>query len=241
MSLIERARCLSLELREIGGLKKRAEQADLFEKRAKDLKTPAEQLGELEGAVKVIAYLRIPTPLLDRSLVKNLRDRIIDLKTRYDSDKSVVLDPFPGEEVRWVLTTPLSQLPKKVNDALLSAWEKWSSEEVPEVNKDVLDILFSVVSLRNSVVSLRSLKSKAVTACAGLPDGLDDVEHLQRLCGEISFMWQNLAGEGIPEDVLNFLRSAGTQDGANFSLLNETVLDWIDAHGLRGSLRIRMM
>lgn len=54
-------------------------------------------MGNLEEAIAVIAHLGIPTPLLDRSLVVSLRDRIIDLQTRYANDKNVVLDPFPGE------------------------------------------------------------------------------------------------------------------------------------------------
>ena len=87
MNLLERAKSLSLEIQAIDALKKRADQAVLFEKRAKDLAAPADELSNLEEAVRVIASLDIPTPLIDRSLVGSLRNRILDLQSRYSSDK----------------------------------------------------------------------------------------------------------------------------------------------------------
>lgn len=240
MNLLEHAKSLSIEILVIDGLKKRASQAVLFEKRAKDLSIPAEELSTLEGAVRVIANLAIPTPLSDRSLIEGLRNRIYDLQNRYAIDKNVVLDPFPGEEVRYVLNQPLSLVSQRVKASLLSAWRNWSSSKVPDIDKDVLDILAGIVALRDSVTTVRSLKAKAEAICGSLPEVDGDVEHLKKLCEEISGLWHNLAGEGIPSDVLLFLRSAGNRDGAPFELLTKDVLDWLVVHNLRGALRIRM-
>ena len=240
MNFLERAKVLSLEINAIDGLKKRADQAVLFEKRAKDLSIPADELGNLEEAITVIGHLGIPTPLLDRSLVVSLRDRIIDLQTRYANDKNVVLDPFPGEDVRWVLNQPLSQLSQKVKAALISAWGSWSRANIPDIDKDVLEILAGITALRDSVAILRNLKAKAESVCASLPEGSEDVDHLRKLCEDINAVWHNLAGDGIPTDVLIFLRSAGNREGAHFDLLTTEVLDWLVVHGLRDALRIRM-
>lgn len=240
MNLLERAKSLSLEIQAIDALKKRADQAVLFEKRAKDLAAPVDELSNLEEAVRVIASLHIPAPLIDRSLVGSLRDRIVDLRSRYSSDKNVVLDPFPGEDVRWVLNQPLSQLSQKVKAALLAAWGNWSRANIPDIDKDVLEILAGIIALSDSVATVRNLKAKAETVCASLPGGVDDLERLRKLCEEISAVWHNLAGEGIPADVLIFLRSAGNREGAKFDLLTSEVLAWLAVHGLRDALRIRM-
>jgi hypothetical protein len=170
----------------------------------------------------------------------SLRDRVIDLQRRYANDKNVVLDPFPGEDVRWVLNQPLSQLPQKVKAALISAWGSWSRVNIPDIDKDVLEILAGITALRDSVAILRNLKANAETVCASLPEGSEDVVHLRKLCEDISAVWHNLAGEGIPTAVLIFLRSAGNRDGAQFDLLTTEVLDWLVVHGLRDALRIRM-
>lgn len=240
MNLLEHAKSLSIEIQVIDGLKKRASQAVLFEKRAKDLSNPAEELSTLEGAVGVIANLAIPTPLIDRSLIEGLRNRIYDLQNRYAIDKNVVLDPFPGEEVRYVLNQPLSLVSQRVKASLLSAWRNWSSSKVPDIDKDVLDILAGIIALRDSVTTVRSLKAKAEAICGSLPEVDGDVENLKKLCDEISGLWHNLAGEGHTFRCSSILRSAGNRDGTPFELLTKDVLDWLVVHNLRGALRIRM-
>lgn len=239
MSLFERAQNLSLEIQEIDALKKRADQAELFEKRATALSVPADEMKKLEPAITIIANLDIPVLSLDHNLIDNLNRRIVDLRDRYTFDKNVMLDPFPEEDVRWVFNQPLTQLPQKVKTALLEAWENWAKKNIPEIDGDVLDILGGIVTLRESVIAVRSLKASAETICTSLPNG-DDVDQLKKLCEKISDAWHNLTGEGIPNDVLVFLRTAGSRDGARFDLLTTEVLDWLTIHGLRDSLRIKM-
>jgi hypothetical protein len=134
----------------------------------------------------------------------------------------------------------LSQLSQKVKAALLAAWGNWSRANIPDIDKDVLEILAGIIALSDSVATVRNLKAKAETVCASLPGGVDDLERLRKLCEEISAVWHNLAGEGIPADVLIFLRSAGNREGAKFDLLTSEVLAWLAVHGLRDALRIRM-
>lgn len=240
MSLFERAQNLSLEIQEIDALKKRADQAELFEKRATALSVPADEMKKLETAITIIASLDIPVLSLDHNLIGNLNRRIVDLRDRYTFDKNVMLDPFPEEDVRWVFNQPLTQLPQKVKTALLEAWENWAKKNIPEIDGDVLDILGGIVALRESVNTVRFLKVSAETICTSLPNENDDVDQLKQLCKKIADAWHNLAGEGIPNDVLVFLRVAGSRDGARFDLLTTEVLDWLTIHGLRDSLRIKM-
>jgi hypothetical protein len=240
MSLLGRAQRLSEDIREISALKKRAEHAAVVEKRANDLTFPADELKKLESTIHVIASLGPSVPLSEGGLIGTLRNRIADLSTRYATDRNAILDPFPGEDVRYVLNQPLASLPKKVEKALLAAWESWSKKNIPEIDDEVLDILAGITALRATASNVRSLKANAKEICTSLPNGADDLDRLKRLCEQMSDTWHNLTGDGIPKDVLVFLRAAGSREGAFFDTLTTEVLDWITSHGLHESLRIRM-
>ncbi len=242
MSLLERAHNLSTEILALDSLKKRADQADVFERRANDLDTPAKEIQKLGNAISVIAGQGICVKSLDRALVGSLRDLITDLKTRYALDRNVAIDPFPPKDVRYVLIAPLGKLSSMANAALLEAWESWAINQLqlPAIRNDVLDTLGRISALRDSVARVRSLRVQADKVCKELPDSDDVVLSLAKLGQDIGVAWESLAGNGVPNEVLAFLSSAGTPIGAEYSAMTPKVLEWLSEHGLSNSLRIRM-
>lgn len=240
MKLLERAQSLSFEIRALDDLKKRAAQAGVFEKRANDLVGPANEIEKLTSAVEVIARHAIPVPLLDRGAIGALHNRITDLHARYAKDKNVMLVPFPEEDVRWQLNTPLAQLAPKVRTALIDAWGNWARAQVPQIDKTILDVLGGISALQEPVARVRNLTTQAHALCSALPGGDEEINRLKNFCHEIADAWRNLAGEGIPANVLIFLRASGSHDGATFDSLSAEVLAWLAEHGLRNALRIRI-
>ena len=240
MNIFERAAQLSSEINDLHALKIRATQAELYEKRANDLSIPVSELFPLNGSVHVLTQLNIPIQLIDRNLVVSLYLRIKDLKSRYEIDRNAIIDPFPGEDVRFVFTQPLSQFPQKINAALRETWSNWAQKNVPSIDNEVLEILTEISALHNSVAGIQRLKMNAESYGASLPSNLDDVNSLTNICNKILEEWHSLTGDGISEGVLKFLREAGNKDGAKFESLNSEVDEWLELHDLKGSLRIRM-
>ena len=242
MSLFSRAVTLSREICALDDLKKRADHAGVFEKRANELATPTEAINRLDDAIDVIARQGISVTSLDRVLVASLRSKLTDLKNRYAVDKSIMLEPFPTKDVRYFLMAPLEKLPVAAKLALETAWETWSKLQLklPEINNDVLDTLGRITALRESVEKVRSLIREAEKIIKNLPDSNKDVSCLAKLSADIGRAWQNLAGDGIPRDVLVFLSAAGGPVGAQYSALTSEVLVWLSLHGLIDSFRIRM-
>lgn len=242
MNLVERAQSLSRQIAELESLNQRAGQASLFEKRANDWSMPTAELQKLESTVKVIVNHAIPVPFLDTDigLISILNERINNLSKRYKEDKSTILDPFPGEDVRFFLNQPLNSLPSRVKASLLSAWVAWSKINVPEIDGEILNVLNEVPSLRDSVAVVNRLKIRVGEVCSSLPTGDGDIEELERLCSEIADKWHNLAGDGIPSDVLMFLRAAGGREGARLNSITQEVLNWLAEHSIQDSLRIWM-
>ena len=240
MNLFERAQALSRDIHALNGLRERASQAGKFEKRANDLRGPTSALQKLSASIEIMIHYNIPVSSLDRGLVGTLRDRVADLRARYNLDKNVMLDPFPEGDVRYILNQPLSQLPTKAKAALLEGWQCWVKTQLPKLDDEVVAILAGIPALHDSVMALRTFKSSADKISIELPVEDDVLNHLKELRERITDAWHKLAGDGIPTEVLAFLRAAGSRDGVGFGSLTSEVLNWLTAHGLRDSLRVRM-
>lgn len=240
MTLLLRAQELSRNIAALGDLKRRADQASVFERRASELAGPAEECRNLESGARTLASREIHPASLDAGLVRALHERVSDLRQRYAEDRNVMLDPFPAEDTRFVLMQPLRQLPGKANAAMHEAWAQWARTRLPQIDAEVLGILGEIAALRESVGRMRSLGREAEHCCSTLPKRIEDIEYFLQLCARIQQEWHNLTGEGIPQEVLTFLRAAGGTSGAAYSLLTAGVLDWLSAHGLKQALRVRM-
>lgn len=239
MSLLERAQHLSLEVRELNGLKKRAEQAALLEKRANDLEAPATQLRQLDPSIAVLLDLG-ERASFENQTVAALKSRINDLQSRYLLDKNVMLDPFPKEDIRFVLNRALEQLPSKSTIVLLEAWANWARRQLPPVDDEVLTLLEKITALREAVLAVKRLKQEAHLLSSSLPPDKDATVRLTSLATAIGETWHNLTGDGVPPAVLAFLRKAISIDGAKLQDMSPEVLDWMSEHSLSNSLRIRV-
>lgn len=240
MTLLQRAQELSQRIAALDDLKRRADQAGVFERRANELAGPAEECQRLEAGARTLASHAIHLPSLDTSLARALHERVSDLRQRYAEDRNVMLDPFPAEDARFVLMQPLRQLPGKANVAMHDAWAQWAGVRLPQIDSEVLAVLGEIAALREPVRRIRSLGREAEQCCSTVPERTENIEYFLQLCTRIQQEWHNLTGEGIPQEVLTFLRAAGGPSGAAFSLLTSEVLEWLSTHGLKQALRVRM-
>lgn len=240
MTLLKRAQDLSNIVSELDGLQKRAKQAQLFERRANELETPSVELQQLEPSIHVLQELQIRAQTIESQTVAAVGGRINDLRTRYLLDKNVMIDPFPKENIRYVLYAALEQLPDKALDALLKAWGEWSRKQLPSVDDDVLMLLERIEALRTPVLNIRRLLADAEGICSVLPKDRESVVRLTALGDTMRDTWHNLTGDGVPLTVLAFLRKAITAEGAKLQDLTQEVLGWMSEHGLSNSLRVRV-
>jgi hypothetical protein len=240
MSLINRSQNCSQRILELDALEERSNYAHLFERRANDLRNPVNELSSLNSVTQLFIDRNVEVPNLDQALISTLSDRISNLLNRYIADRNVILDPFPEEDFRYVVTTPLNSLPGKVQTSLLSAWQEWSKQIVPEINADILDVLYLIPSLQHSVTSIRNLKVRINAILNTLPKSEDDFNNLETLSQLFAGEWTALTGEGIPDNVLSFLRTSGGREGAPYSSLTPEVLTWLINHNILESLKIRV-
>lgn len=240
MNLLERSRTLAADVAALVDLRERAKHAALIEQRANLLAAKATELAGLQAAAQVLSGEQIEVHALDRSLVAGIRSQTVDLQRRFAQDKSVMREPFPGEDFRYFYLASVAKCAASGRAALADAWRDWGERQLPRVDDEVLGILGQLPALKDAVARIREKRTLALKSVATLPDAPAAVLMLTSLASDIRTQWQSLAGDGIAAPVLAFLRAAGGQDGAPYGLLTDEVLRWLNEHGLAQSLRVRI-
>jgi len=241
VSLIERSRELAAQLHRLGQLKDHASQAVHFEKRADELTIAASQLIPVSKTFEVLKALNLDFQSLAELSLSAWNFRFSELRSRYALDAQCILDPTPGEDARAVFLNPLKNLPVKIRTALTLEWAAWSKLQIPPISDDLLSVLAAVGSMKPKVEKLRVLKRTAVDTTARLPASKADLDAFLVGIASIRQAWEDLAGDGIPKEVIDFLRAAGRSDGAPVEQLTSPILEWLRTHHLDQTLRIRMI
>lgn len=240
MNLLERSRTLAADVAALVDLRERASHAELIEQRANQIVSKATELAGLQAAAQVLLGNQLEVRTLDRNLLAGMRTQTADLQRRFAQDKSVMREPFPGEDFRYFYLAPVAKCATSGRAALVDAWRDWGERQLPRVDDEVLGILGQLPALREAVARIREMRTLALKSIATLPDVPAAILMLTSLASEIRSQWQSLAGDGIAAPVLEFLRAAGGQDGAPYGLLTDDVLRWLREHGLAQSLRVRI-
>ena len=239
MRLIETAKVLKDKIVELEELRKSAGAADHFERRAKDFEGPARELSQLAKAVTLLRKNSVPLMQLQHEL-EGWQALLKELEEKYERHPATILDPFPNEDVRAKLLTPLKNLPGSIRTNLSGAWSSWVTGRLPAVNEEILGVLGAIQGLRQSVDKLRTLKRDVLIAAAILPQAQTDIDAVSSRTQAIEKEWAGIAGAGIPEDVIRFLRAAGQFGGAPYAMLTAGVMQWLKDQHLDQSLKVKI-
>jgi len=240
VNLVESAALLKGNLVDLEKLQKSAGAADRFERRAKDLVPSAKELLQLAKTVSVLHKNSVPMTALQQVNAAPLEALLKRLSDNYENDPTTILDPFPSEDVRARLLTPLRQLPGALRSVLGNLWAAWVTGKLPSMNDEVLRVLATITALSHSVEKLQTLKREVLTAAAVLPQEQADIDGVLNRVKTIEKEWASLAGAGIPDDVIRFLRLAGQTGGAPYGMLTAPVMQWLKEHEIHHLLKIKI-
>jgi len=237
MNILKKTKDLNAKVKNLKQLIQKENKAETFENFLNKLEPTEEKLTSFEGTLDFLIRHQIPVEM-DLSLIYSLAQRINDLKERYKDDHDVITDPFPGEDSRHILFQPLNQIPENVSKTLEESWKNWASKQLPNINKNFLNILAGITTLRQPVTTLQDFQDQVEVLCNSLPTSDQDLERLKELGKSIEGIWVEL--KGIPGDVISFLRNASDPLGADLEMLTPEVKTWLKDHQLLQNLKIRI-
>lgn len=240
MNLVESATTLKTDLAALEQLRKSAGAADRFERRAKELEAPAKDLSQLATVISLLRNHSVPNVQFEELALGEWETRLKRLRENYEQDPTTILDPYPNEDVRAKLLSPLKQLPLDVSSRVSAAWVSWVSCRLPAVSDDILNVLSGIPALRNSVEKLRALKQEVSIAASRLPQTQAHIDGVLKRIQALETAWGALTGAGIPKEVIQFLRAAGQVSGAPYAMLTPAVMQWLIEHQLHQSLTVKV-
>jgi len=235
-------RCIDLEaqIKSLGQAKVLASQASHFEKRADELTAVSREFAPISNMFDLLKDVKIKFQLSSDLNLDYWHSQFVSLKEKYDSDPNFILNPVPGQDARAVLLNPMKQLPSTVKAAITSEWTAWAHGQIPAINDDLIGVLASISSMKIKVERIRALKRTALEIANRLPSSKNDVDAFTVCMKDLRQAWDALAGGEIPKEVINFLRIAGSSQGADFDQLTPNVQKWFREHELEKTLRIRV-
>lgn len=151
----------------------------------------------------------------------------------FHEDKTIVI-ASQNTSVFW---RPLEAMPKKIREALEKEWEKYVDSKIPPSQADILETLSKVQGFSDQASTVRSLFAEIRAMGNSLPKE-GDFERLDALTVSVKQAWNDLHGDGMPSQVLDFLKKAHTS-GFSLTDLNNDVLDWLKKKNLLGQYAIR--
>jgi hypothetical protein len=210
-----------------------------FQVRAQMLERPLMLLKPLSIVLTEFQQYGITVDLQECSpTAQLLKGHASQVEINFEANPESILES--DEQLRhqfWELLD-VKNFPSTIKSILLGTWQKYVDALIPPQKTDLLDTLALVPVLRSDAGKIRQLYTEVSERRQRLPQSTSDFERLQAIPYELANLWQRFGGDIIPGEVLNFLRSASSQNGARLDQLTPTVLDWLREHNLERSIRI---
>ncbi len=237
--LIEDAERVAEKINELERKREIAKSIKGYQTRAEKLETPSNLLKIYSAAITEFQKLGIVVDLKDCSPTAHmLKAHVIQIESDFETEPQNILES--DEKLRhqfWELLE-VNKFPNTVKSALLKAWRQYVDKLIPTRKTDLLDTLALVPALKSDAYQIHQLYDEVNQRRQRLPQTSSDFERLQTIRKKLAELWQRFGGDVIPEEVLKFLRSASSQNGARLVQLTPTVQDWLKEHNLEQSVRL---
>jgi hypothetical protein len=218
-------------LHELRQIKDIAKSVDAFKQRRDQLAAEEKAFRDLAARVQLLRSHKIPVAV--PRLVWFLQEEFAKIQTNFESAP----DSLAQANLQIVFNQS-TKCRQELVTALQLAWEGYVDTQRLKLDAAILNVLSAVPSFRNAVADLVELDGQIQTRRARLPRSEEDFAGLHHDVGEMRRIWDELGGEGLPKEVLNFLKIAGNRSiGAPLDLLDK-VHPWLKERGLEASFRV---
>ena len=235
MTLVERCVELNKQLLELAELEKVAGDISDFQDLKDLLDTAINPLRPLHTTVqlfktnKEIELVNLPTGDADR-----LFREFTTAQSDFETDPSSITRETGLRKIIF----SLPGFESNVRASLSRSWSDYTSKHSPQLDVASLEVLASIPTLKSIIDRIRFLQVDIDRLRSSLPETDTDIQNFHKKINQLKGEWQALAGEGIPESVIKFLRACGGVGGANLDLLTDEVLNWLSDRHIEESFRV---
>lgn len=136
-----------------------------------------------------------------------------------------------------VFNSSVDKLKSTLKQHLSQAWKNYLTQNIPNINKEMLDVFAGVESLKPTIQRIYILNGQIQQV--EFPINSEEFNRVDGLIDQLRQLLDSLNSDKIPEDVQKFLKAAANQ-GATIDLLTPEVKEWLIKYRIAESLRIRL-
>lgn len=133
----------------------------------------------------------------------------------------------------------IEKIQDQIFQELFFIWKNFIDEKKPNLNFEQLNILEKISELETKVKELKKCLEVLNNYKEKFPTNIDDFNLIVSFSDTMTELWKQLSSEKIPEEVLNFLKRAGSYEGIKLSEINANILMWLSEHNLTQLCQVR--
>ena len=238
--LLDRARELRLALQGYSSLREEQGDAERFDTRASALSEATKTIAPLARLVPVFASKGIVVDL-PTTFASGLVGHATSILDRFVADPETIIEPDP--RLKASFWDPLRTLAsQRLNPPLLHAWHSYVDAILPPVNAALLAHLKKIPVLIPKIETVENLDATAQALRHVLPKNGGAFSELATAAESLRESLHGLFGSedgDVSPEVVTFLQSVSSPEGAKIDLLVSEVRDWLHSRGLLVALRLR--
>ena len=238
--LLERAKGLVRRTEEYRTKRALGNEAERIATRAKQLATPTAKLIILRALAHELLAAGVAIELPKKS-TEAIAFRAGELLNAFNADHKALLTS--DETFTRQFVPALDKVAQDHRIRLVAAWEAWVDGTFSPLPEPVLQAVATIPSYRAQVDAIRAGHAEVLRVRGELPASghvSATLERVKATAAANDDAWRHLSGNGIPDEVIDFLRQAGTS-GFSLAKLTPAIQAWLGERGLLGTFHIRSL
>lgn len=231
-TIVERSRTARAKIEKLAELGTHQDLAQAMETRADQFVAHAERLRPLwrvaKGLIKREYHIE-----RQAANAKSLNMQLGQILVVAEETPEMLADPATLRDVGGFV----GRLVDSLQRSCAQAWAEYRRSRDMRVDDAVLSVLGELPAFSHQVSRIRGLRSRLME-WRDLPKSGEDLDAFDALADALQATWTSISGEGIPDEVMQFLREAGSGDGARLERVTPAVMDWLRDNGIEGSFHV---
>jgi hypothetical protein len=235
--LLDQAKGLAARIGDYSRLKSNAGAARDFETRARMFGDAAQALDAAKTSLDRLKAAAIDPDFVAIDAV-GLATKATTLRDLLKEDPSKLNDP--PFNLKYEFVDRVGSLSNTANKAVLAAWQAHIAKNSVMASPEMLSALAAIPQYKPVVLRIGALKAQVAMLAQSVPDDIaGGLAQLKTIMESYAAAWGEMIGNGIPKNVIAFLRAAAAQ-GAVLDQLTDEVRTWLEARGLLSLFRIKI-
>lgn len=216
-------------------LRSEKEHIEAYKTRRNQLQIEAGKVGQLCQMINLMWKYEICTKDYEEEL-KTLRSIAVQLKGKFEESPEWIKE----QGTLRPLTSKIDFIKKQVEVEVKLNWEEYVKNDLPSIHNDVLVVMAKIPSFSDKVNRITVLYQEVFEGMESIPVLEKELEEVIMKKNELIKEWNSLGADDVPPEVLTFIRSAASKQGAYLTYLTPEVLLWLRQHKIQSFFKICM-